>query len=307
MAPLAGYNNLAFRLQCRRQGNPGFVATEMISAKSLAVPRAVNEKYLIRSDEEGLLQYQIWGTEPELIANATQICEARGADLIDINCGCPVRKVIASGSGVAFMKDPEGIAACVQAMRNATALPISIKIRIGYDAQHWNGLEVAQAAAEAGIDFITIHGRHGKESYATPVRMEEIGRIAGEMAIPVFGNGDVRDGASAARMVAETGCDGVMVARACMGNPWVFDQIQTELTGAAWSPPTSHERGRVLRENYEQLLGLMSEDAATRHIRKLACFYSKGVIGSREFRLEVSACQTREHFHELVDKHFRNP
>lgn len=303
-APLAGYSNMPFRLMCWECGHPGMLATEMISAKSLSYARDRNEFYLLKHKDEGPLQYQLWGTEPEYFASSAKICEERGASAIDINCGCPVRKVNASGSGVSIMHKPELIGQCISAMKKAVKIPVSAKIRIGPTREKWNGIEIAKIAEDSGADFITVHGRHGKESYNVPARYDEIKKIVEAVKIPVFGNGDVRDGQTAAKMLENTECFGIMVGRGCMGNPWIFDKIKTELSGETWQQPSGLERGKVVLKNYEMLVELMGEEPATRHIRKLACFYSKGLTGSREFRMDMNYISDRKSFVEHVNKHF---
>ena len=303
-APLAGYSNWPFRVAQAKAGAPGLSATEMISAQSLAIVQSRTMPYLARHPDERRVQYQIWGTDPDYVGPAARICAENGADAIDLNCGCPAVKIAASGAGAIFMKNPRRIGACVAAMRRAVELPVSIKIRIGPDRGTWNAVEVAHIAQEEGADFLTIHGRHGKESYATPVRCDEIAKVVAAVRIPVIGNGDVRDGASADRLMRETGCAGVMVGRACMGNPWVFAQIRVELSGGVWTPPTLGAWGQALLGNFDMLAEMMGEERASRHIRKLAAFYSRGLQGSRDFRMTVNYITTRASFHELVGRHF---
>ncbi|MBN1256565.1 MAG: tRNA dihydrouridine synthase DusB [Planctomycetes bacterium] len=303
-APLAGYSNMPFRLMCWQYGRPGMLATEMISAQALVRGCKHNEYYLLRHEEEGPLQYQLWGTDPEALAEAARICTGRGAAAIDLNCGCPVRKVNASGSGVTMMRDPALIARCIAAMRQAVDLPLSAKLRVGPMPDNFNAVEIARGVVEAGADFITIHGRHGKEAYNTPARLAEIARVVEAVAIPVIGNGDVCDGKSALRMEAETGCAGVMVGRGCMGNPWVFDRISTEISGKAWTEPSREARGEVLLKNFRMLVKLIGAERATRHIRKLASFYSKGLQGSREFRMGLNFCHTPQEFEAHAARHF---
>ncbi len=303
-APLAGYSNMPFRLACWEHGRPGLLGTEMISAKSLAFANKKNEKYLLLNKNEGPVQYQIWGTEPEYLATAAKICEDRGAAAIDINCGCPVRKVNASGSGVSIMKKPELIGKCISAMKKAVNIAVSAKIRIGPNNEIFNGVEVAKIIEDAGADFITVHGRHGKESYNMPVRYEEISKIVDSVKIPVFGNGNIVDGNTAKEMLDKTNCFGIMIGRGCMGNPWVFAKIKAEILKKQWIPPSPAEVGEVLLTNYNRLIEIMGEEPATRHIRKLACFYSKGIIGSRDFRMKVNQITDKQSFESHVKIHF---
>jgi nifR3 family TIM-barrel protein len=303
-APLAGYSDRAFRLMCWRYGRPGLLATEMISARAAVEGTRRQEEYMALHPEEGPVQFQLWGTEPDALAEAARICADRGAAAIDLNCGCPVRKVTASGAGVALMRDPPLLGRCVAALRRATDLPVSAKIRLGPEREGWNGAAVARLVEDAGADLLTVHGRHGRERYATPVRVEAVAAIAEAVSLPVIGNGDVRDAASAQALVRRAGVDGVMIGRGCMGDPWVFDRLRAELSGEAWEPPSLAERGRVLLENFRLLIMDMGEDRAVRHVRKLACYYSRGLPGARSFRLSLNRCGTAEAFEESVRTHF---
>jgi len=203
------------------------------------------------------------------------------------------------------MKSPDLIGRCISAMKNSVSIPVSAKIRIGPDRENWNGKNVAKICEDSGADFISVHGRHGKESYNSPVRYDEIKKIVDSVNIPVFGNGNIIDGKSASEMLTKTGCFGIMIARGCMGNPWVFSKIKTELSGGTWVSPTTKIVGSVLLKNYRRLIDLMGEAQATRHIRKLACFYSKGITGSREFRFEINQITDKVNFENHVKSHFK--
>lgn len=303
-APLAGYSSLPFRLLAWRWGSPGLLATEMISANAMLQKSNTQEKYLVRSEEEGPILYQIWGAAPEAIGFATARVTERGAAAVDLNCGCPVRKVRAANSGSKLMEDPPLIGRLVAAMRRNTTLPVSVKIRVGTDAGNFNGCEVARIAESEGADWITVHGRHAKESYGTPCRYDEIRRVKETVSIPVVGNGDVRDGETARKMFELAGVDGAMVGRACMGAPWVFARIKTECAGEEFVPPGLGEIGTVILEHHDLLVELMDEERAIRHCRKLGSFYSKAFAGAREFRNQLNFCHTRADLAELVGKYF---
>ncbi len=302
-APLAGYSSLPFRLLSWRLGRPGLLATEMISANAMKQGSASQEKYLVRSPEEGRVLYQLWGADPEAIGYAAAAVEARGADAVDLNCGCPVRKVRAAGAGSKLMESPDLIGRCVQAMKRNCKLPVSVKIRIGTDGGNFNGVEVAKVAEGEGADWITVHGRHAKEAYGTPCRYGEIEKVVAAVKIPVVGNGDVRDGATAQRMM-ETGVVGVMVGRACMGAPWVFDRIRVECEGRVWQPLALAAIGEVIMQHHDLLVELLDEERAIRHCRKLGSFYSKSFAGAREFRNGLNFCHSRDDLAAMVAKYF---
>lgn len=292
-APLAGYSSLPFRLLTWRLGRPGMLATEMISARAIQMGAPQQKQYLAKSPSEGNVSFQLWGNDVDAIAIATKVAEDHGANAVDLNCGCPVKKVRAAGAGSKLLENPPLIGKLVSAMRRATTLPISIKIRVGTNENNYNGIEVAKIAENAGVDFLIVHGRHAAERYSHPVRYEKIAEIVSAIKIPVIGNGDVVDGASAKKMLA-TGCVGVMVGRACMGAPWIFAKIKSEMSGEIWSPPTRTEMAKILLEHYDLLCDLIGAERAIRQTRKLGSFYSKGLFGAKDFRNHLNYLQNRD-------------
>lgn len=303
-APLAGYSSLPFRLLSWRWGRPGLLATEMISANALRQGSDSQEKYLVRSEQEGPILYQIWGAEPEAVGYAAAKVTERGASAVDLNCGCPVRKVRAANAGSKLMEDPPRIGRLVGAMRKNTRLPVSVKIRVGTAEGRFNAVEIARIAEAEGADWITVHGRHAKEAYGTPCRYGEIAKVREAVSIPVVGNGDVRDGETARKMFRETGVAGAMVGRACMGAPWVFARIKAECAGEAYTPPGLEEIGKVILEHHDLLVELLDADRAIRHCRKLGSFYSKAFAGAREFRNQLNFCHNREELAGLIGQYF---
>jgi nifR3 family TIM-barrel protein len=303
-APLAGYSSMPFRLLVRRWGRPGLAATEMISANAIHQGSPSQERYLAVSPEEGPVQFQLWGAKPEAMATATRVAVERGASAIDLNCGCPVRKVRAAGAGSKLMEDPPLVARLVRAIRSNTDLPVSVKIRIGPSPRLINAVEVAKAAEGEGVDWITVHGRHAGESYGAPVRYDEIRRVVEAVKTPVVGNGNVRDGETARRMFSEAGVAGAMVGRACMGAPWAFARIRAECAGEPFVPPSPVRIGGALLEHHDLLASLIGEDRAIRHCRKLGSFYSKAFSGAREFRNNLNFCGSRDDLAALIDRYF---
>lgn len=301
-APLAGYSSMPFRILTWRLGRPGLLATEMISARAVEQKNEKQEQYLIRSEQEGPVAYQLWGCNESAIEYAAGVVEDRGADVVDLNCGCPVKKVRAAGAGSKLMEDPLLIARLIKAMRRGVKnIPVTIKIRVGTSDRNYNGVEVAKIAEDAGVDLITVHGRHACERYSHSVRYEKIQEIVEAVKIPIIGNGDVCDGVSAKEMFDRTGCAGVMVGRACMGSPWIFDKIKLELSGNDWVGPDKVELASVMLEHYDLLVSLVGKDRAIRQSRKLGAFYSKGIIGARSFRNKLNNMKSREDLEELVN------
>jgi tRNA-dihydrouridine synthase len=303
-APLAGYSSLPFRLLTWRWGRPGLLATEMISANAMKQGAPSQEQYLAKSAEEGPVLYQLWGAEPEALGIAARMVTERGADAVDLNCGCPVRKVRAAGAGSKLMEDPELIGRIVKEMRANTDLPLSIKIRVGPDATVRNAVEIAKIAEDGGVDWITVHGRHAREAYGTPCRYDEIAKVVQAIKIPVVGNGDVRDGKTAIKIFSQTGVAGAMVGRGCMGVPWSFKKIKDECAGLVFSPPDLPEIGKVILDHHDLLVGLIGDERAIRHCRKLGSFYSKSFSGAREFRNQLNFCHTREDLANLIREYF---
>jgi len=303
-APLAGYSCAPFRLLAWRLGKPGLLFTEMISANALAQNVASQEKYLLKLPGEGAVAFQLWGREPNALGQAARIAEERGADAVDLNCGCPVRKVRAAGAGSRLMEEPERIGRIVKIMRQNTTRPLSIKIRVGPNNSICNAVEIARIAEAEGADFVTVHGRHAGEAYGTPCRYGEIAKVVQALGIPVIGNGDVRDGATARRMFMETGCAGAMVGRACMGAPWVFARIEEELTGKAFDGPPLEEVGSLFLQHHDLLVDLIGADKAIRQCRKLGSFYSRSIPGAREFRNRLNFCNSRDDLLALVHECF---
>ena len=298
-APLAGYSSAPFRSLTWRLGRPGLLTTEMISARAIQLGAKQQEQYLARAADEGRVSFQLWGNDPAAVEYAAKVAEDHGADAVDLNCGCPVKKVRAAGAGSKLMEDPPLIGRLVAAMRRGTKLPVSVKIRVGTSDRNYNGVEVARIAESEGADFIAVHGRHAAERYAHPARYERIAEVVQAVKIPVFGNGDVEDGETARRMFA-TGCAGVMVGRACMGAPWVFAKIKAELTGAEWTPPARAEMAAILLEHYDLLCGLVGAVRAIRQTRKLGAFYSRGLAGAKEFRNRMNTLDSRDDLQEAL-------
>lgn len=292
-APLAGYSSAPFRSLTARLGGPGLLTTEMISARAIQLGAPQQEQYLRRAPDEGKVSFQLWGCDPAALECAAKVAEDHGADAVDLNCGCPVKKVRAAGAGSKLMEDPALVGRLVEAMRRGTKLPVSVKIRVGTSDANYNGAEVARVAESAGADFIAVHGRHAAERYAHPARYERIAEVVAAVRVPVIGNGDVCDGESARKMFA-TGCAGVMVGRACMGAPWVFAKIKAELTGVPWRPPARAEMAAILLEHYDLLCGLVGPERAIRQTRKLGAFYSRGQSGAKEFRNRMNTLSSRD-------------
>lgn len=224
LAPMAGVSDLPFRLLCHEQG-AGMVCTEMISAKAILYRNRNTEELLAIHPEEGPVSLQLFGSDPKIVSEMAKRIEERPFAVLDLNMGCPVPKVVNNGEGSALMKNPLLAGAIIEQTVRAIRKPVTVKIRKGFDEAHVNAVEIAHIAQEAGAAAVAVHGRTREQYYSGKADWDIIAQVKAAVKIPVFGNGDVTDGASALRMLSETRCDGVLVGRAARGNPWIFAQI----------------------------------------------------------------------------------
>ena len=308
--PLAGYSCWPMRVLAQQYSPPAFCYTEMLSAKTLAnTPlQNIQPRFRIKDPREGALCVQLSGTHPEELAKAAERAIEFGADLIDLNCGCPVTKIRQKGAGSKLLEDPILLRKLVSALKSANGeeIPLSIKIRVDGDSPHRYSLNAALAAEEAGIDFITIHGRHWSESYDTPCRLDQIAEISAELSIPVIANGDAHDTASTLHLLKETGANGVMIARAALGQPWLFNQINTEIRGEKFTPPTQAKIGELFLEHLDGLISLEGEKIAVLQARKLIKYYARFLSSAQKDTLinKANVAEIRADMGHLVRDFF---
>ena len=283
LAPLAGISNLPFRVLNRRYGC-ALAFTEMISATGLVRNMRKTFRYLETAPEDRPLGVQLFGTDPGVLAAAAEIAAARGADLIDLNMGCPVRKVVRTGAGAALMKNPALAFEIMKAVRRSTALPLTVKLRSGWSDRAVNAPELARLAAEAGLDAVIVHPRTVSQGFGGRADWRIIAEVKRALAIPGVGNGDIRTPADAVRMRAETGCDGVMVGRGALGNPWIFQGIASAGGGREAGRPDPAERNRVIRRHWAAEAAYAGPAVAVRTFRKHLLWYTKGLKGGAVFR-----------------------
>ena len=296
LAPMAGVTDAAMRLLCHRQG-AAWAVSEMLSAKGWVFSggknRAAND-LLARLPGEGVVGLQLFGSEPEYIAEAARQLEGRGFQFFDLNFGCPAPKITGNGEGSAMMREPEKIGAVVRALVDATSLPVTAKIRSGWDADSVNAAEVARICEGSGASAIAVHARTREQQYSGRADWSVIRDVKRAVSVPVFGNGDVRSGADALRMMEETGCDDVIVGRAAEGNPWIFREIAAALRGETAPAPTPEERVDMAMRHFELERQLYGEKLAVLQMRKHIAWYVHGMRGASRFRETVNAIESGE-------------
>lgn len=297
LAPMAGIADLAFRELCADFG-AGYTVSEMVSSKGIVMGDK-KSKALLTLGKARPAGVQIFGNEPDTMAKAAEMCQPFEPQIIDINMGCPAPKIAMNGGGAALMKNPKLVGEIVNAVSHAVDIPVTVKIRKGFDDSSVNAAEIAKLAEENGAAAITIHGRTRNEMYSGKVDLDIIKRVKDSVSIPVIANGDVTDAKSAARTLEETGCDAIMIGRGALGNPWIFQQINAYLSSEALLPPPGiSEKMNIMLRQISKTIEYKGEYIAMREARHHAAYYTKGLRGGAVFRREISSLQA---FEELVE------
>jgi len=289
LAPLAGITDSAFRRICRAQG-AGLVYSEMISGKGLYYNDKSTERMLRFCETEKPIAYQVFGSEPEIMGLAAKKLEPRENAVLDINMGCPVPKVVKNGEGSALMKDPELAGKIVAETVKNTRKPVTVKIRAGWDAESVNAVETAKAAEASGAAAVAVHGRTRAQYYSGKADWNIIKQVKKALSIPVIGNGDVFSAEDALRMLEETGCDFVMIARGALGNPWIFREAVAAWKGLPKPPPPElAEKVEMFIRHFDLLVETKGESVAVKEMRKHTGWYFKGFPGSALLRQQVNS------------------
>jgi nifR3 family TIM-barrel protein len=303
LAPMSGKTNLPFRLIIKKLG-AGLVITEMISAAGLCRGQAKTHSYFVSRPAERPVAAQLFGSEPETMATSARIVAEKGMDIIDINMGCPAKKVVKTGSGAALMRDTKKAAKIISAVRQNTSLPLTVKIRAGWSPEEANALEIAKIIEDSGADGISIHPRFASQGFSGKADWTLIARIKEALKIPVIGSGDITEPSLALKMRSVTSCDGVMIGRAALSNPWIFKQILDMEEKGSFTIPDLGDRYRLIAEHYSLLIEYLGENRATDVIRGLLLLYTKSLPNRRFLRDLISEIDGREKLISVLDKYF---
>jgi tRNA-dihydrouridine synthase B len=302
--PLAGISCAPFRRLASMYGKPAFTYTEMISCETLIHDTKNNHRFVAISPDEGPVCFQLSSKNPQRLGEAVKLVTDLGADLIDLNCGCPVNKIRTRGAGSKHLTNPSHLHDMITAMKSNTHVPVSIKIRVDGNSHDQYNQEVAQVVRDAGADFLTVHGRHWTDTYDVPCHYEQIQFFVDALNIPVIGNGDVACIESLKKMLS-TGCAGAMIARAGVGQPWLFAKLLAELNEQPFELPPHSQIGELFLEHVSELIELMAtEKFAVIQARKFAKYYARHSPNRAEFTNEVNQCEQFSLLQDIVSRYF---
>lgn len=307
LAPMAGVTDTPYRILAREMGC-AMAFAEMVSVLGIHFRNEKTLAMLETVPEERPLAMQLFGARPEPVAEAAAYVESLGcADVIDFNMGCPAPKIVKNGAGSALLKEPERAGEILAALVKATKLPVTVKMRIGWDESSIVAVEMAKRAEAAGVAAIAVHGRTREQYYKGHADWSMIAAVKRAVKVPVIANGDIRTTADLARVFRETGCDGVMIGRAAQGNPWIFRAFRSFLeTGVEIPPPTIAERGALILRHLDMLIQYKGDYIGAREMRKHATWYTKGMVGGGNLRDAFNHAETREDFQRIVEQMIKN-
>ena len=304
LAPMAGVTNLPFRVICKEFG-PGLVCTEMASAKAMFHNDQKTKRLFNTEGEKRPISFQLFGSDEESVEYATKYMN-EFADIIDINMGCPAPKVVKNGDGSRLLLDLDKAKSIMETVVKSAKVPVTLKIRKGWDKDHIVAVEVAKIAEEVGISAITVHGRTRSEYYTGKADWDIIKKVKESVKIPVIGNGDVVDEESAYRMFETTGVDGIMIGRGSFGNPWIFRNIKHYLeTGEKLLPPSNEEKLEVIKKHIKLAVEEKGEEVAVKELRKHISWYTKNLKNSSEFRAMMNKIESKDELEKSIEEYFK--
>lgn len=302
LAPMAGVSDLPFRLLCMEQG-AGLVCMELVSAKAILYKNRNTEELLAIDPNEKCVSLQLFGSDPDIMSEIAKQIEERPFDILDINMGCPVPKVVNNGDGSALMKNPVLAGKIIEKTVRAIKKPVTVKIRKGFDDAHVNAPELAHIAQESGAAAVAVHGRTREQYYAGAADWEIIRKVKENVSIPVLGNGDLKTADDIAAMAEQTGCDGFMIARGSQGNPWIFRQILHYFeTGETLENPSFAEVTQMLLRHAKMQLAIKGDYTGIREIRKHAAWYTAGYRNSSKLRGRINEVESYDELQALFEE-----
>ncbi|MEO1365654.1 MAG: tRNA dihydrouridine synthase DusB [Acidobacteriota bacterium] len=304
LAPMAGVTDRDFRLIIRRIGGVGLVTMEFISSKMLMQGDKRITKLLVYAEEERPLSIQVYGSDAKTMADAARVVEQRGADIVDINMGCPANKVLKGCAGAALMGDLGLAEEIVREVTRAVSIPVTVKFRLGLDERRRNFLELGRMCEQHGVAAVAMHARTASQRYTGQATWDDIGALVDAVSMPVFGNGDVKTADDAAAMLSRTGCAGVMVGRGATRNPWLFLQIKAKLSNGLLPAPTLDDRRRLVLDHFRTVKDREDETLTLHKMRTFTHWYSHGLPDGKTLRRQIGTPPTASAFLEMLEVYF---
>jgi len=305
LAPMAGITDRQFRLMLRRVGGIGLVTMEFVSSEAIVRGNPRTREMMLYSDEERPISVQIYGSDPDHMAEAARVVESIGAEVCDINMGCPANKILKGCAGCALMDDLDLARRIITTVRKAISIPLTVKFRSGIRHGNLNYLELGRICENEGVQAVALHPRTAKEMFRGRSDWSHIRRLKEALSIPVVGNGDVNVPGDAVRMLEETGCDGVMIGRASMKNPWIYRQTRDLLAGREPTLPSLDERRELIVDHFRLLMEQEEPKHALHKLRTFTGWYTHGLPGGKQLRARINSLHTADAFLEAIEEFFR--